>query len=100
MSSARLPVLAAVAVGLLVPTPSRAQVRDTLPPPDTTVFRVEGIRVQASRPVTTVGGASAVEITLDSLSLPAGATTEQVLRELPMLHVRTNSRGEAEVTFR
>jgi iron complex outermembrane receptor protein len=100
MSSARFLALAMVAASALAPAPSGAQVRDTLPPPDTTVFRVEGIRVQASRPVTTVGGASAVEITLDSLSLPAGATTEQVLRELPMLHVRTNSRGEAEVTVR
>ena len=100
MSSARYLALATVAASALAPAPSGAQVRDTLPPPDTTVFRVEGIRVQASRPVTTVGGASAVEITLDSLSLPAAATTEQVLRELPMLHVRTNSRGEAEVTVR
>jgi len=74
-------------------------VRDTVPP-DTTVFRVEGIRVQASRPVTTVGGASAVEVTLDSLVLPAAPSTEEVLRQLPMLHLRTNSRGEAEVTVR
>ena len=100
MPFSRSLLLTTVAAGLLVPTPSRAQVRDTIPPPDTAVFRVEGIRVQASRPVTTVGGASAVEITLDSLGIPAAATTEQVLRELPMLHIRTNSRGEAEVTVR
>ena len=34
------------------------------------VFRIEGIRVQAQRPVTTTGGASAIELTLDSLDLP------------------------------
>jgi iron complex outermembrane receptor protein len=100
MRFARFHLLVLVTAGLLAPTLAGAQVRDTIPPPDTTVFRVEGIRVQASRPVTTVGGASAVEITLDSLGIPAAATTEQVLRELPMLHLRTNSRGEAEVTVR
>ncbi|HSG47002.1 MAG TPA: TonB-dependent receptor, partial [Longimicrobiales bacterium] len=42
----------------------------------------------------------AVEVTIDSLVLPAAATTEEVLRQLPMLHLRTNSRGEAEVTVR
>lgn len=87
------------AATLLAAAPALAQVPDTIPR-DTTVFRVEGIRVQASRPVTTVGGASAVEVTIDSLVLPAAATTEEVLRQLPMLHLRTNSRGEAEVTVR
>ncbi|MDT8341273.1 MAG: TonB-dependent receptor [Longimicrobiales bacterium] len=95
--------LAATAL-LLLPGPARAQVPDTIPrdtlPRDTTIFRIEGIRVQASRPVTTVGGASAIEVTLDSLVLPPAATTEAVLREIPMLHLRTNSRGEAEVTVR
>ncbi len=80
--------------------PASAQRPDSVPPRDTTVFRVEGIRIQATRPVTTVGGASAVEMTIDSMALPASPTTEEVLRALPMVHVRTNSRGEAEVTVR
>lgn len=67
---------------------------------DTTVYRIEGIKVQASRAVTTLGGASAVEVTVDSLMLPPSATTEELLREIPTLHVRTNSRGEAEITVR
>lgn len=67
---------------------------------DTTVFRVEGISVQARRPVTTTGGASAMELDVDSLVLPTAPTTEELLRELPGLHLRTNSRGEAEVTVR
>lgn len=92
-------VFFSVALCTLAPDMARAQVQDTLPR-DTAVFRVEGIRVQASRPVTTVGGASAVEVNLDSLRLPAAATTEEVLRRLPALHVRTNSRGEAEITVR
>jgi len=67
---------------------------------DTLVFRVEGIRVLASQAVTMPGGASAIELDLDSLALPVAATTEELLREIPTLHVRTNSRGEAEITVR
>jgi iron complex outermembrane receptor protein len=67
---------------------------------DTTVFRIEGITVHAARPVTTTGGASAIEVTVDSLLLPAAPTTEELLRELPTLHLRTNSRGESEITVR
>ncbi len=90
----------ALGLGLASSLPIAAQRPDSVPPRDTSVFRVEGIRVQAIRPVTTVGGASAVEITLDSMALPVAPTTEELLRALPMVHVRTNSRGEAEVTVR
>jgi iron complex outermembrane receptor protein len=97
-----LPRLVLGSILLLPALPLSGQATDTVPnrPPDTTVFRVEGIRVQASRPVTTVGGASAVEATIDSLFVPPAATAEEVLRALPMLYLRTNSRGEAEVTVR
>ena len=80
--------------------PMAGQRPDTLALPDTSVFRVEGIRVQATRPVTTVGGASAVEALLDSLALSTSPSVEEVLRALPLVHVRTNSRGEAEVSVR
>jgi len=60
----------------------------------------EEVVVRAARPVTTVGGASAVEATVDSLDLPAAPTVEEVLRDLPMLHIRTNSRGQAEISAR
>ena len=76
-----------------------AQTRDTLRT-DTMVFRISEVRVTARRPITTVGGASAIEVTVDSLSLPAAPTVAEVLRELPAVHVRTNSRGEAEVSVR
>lgn len=75
------------------------QVQDTARV-DTTLFRLGGISVQAARPVTTVGGTSAIEVRVDSMSLAAAPRLEQVLRELPMVHVRTNSRGEAELTLR
>lgn len=85
----------------LVPSPvARAQ-----EPPDTsfvdsTVFRLPGIVVGASTPVSTVGGASAIRTRLDSMALPVAPTLEGVLRRLPMLHVRRNSRGEAELSVR
>jgi len=64
------------------------------------VYRMTPIVVHAPRPVTSAGGASAVEVQVDSMSVPAAATTEDVLRELPLLHVRRNSRGEAEISAR
>lgn len=84
---------------LLLPVAVVAQQRDTTRV-DTTVFRIGEIVVQAARPVATVGGASAIEVRLDSLVLPAAPTLEAVLREIPTVHVRTNSRGEAEITMR
>jgi iron complex outermembrane recepter protein len=88
-----------VALVLLPAVPAGAQQRDTLRT-DTMVFRIPEIRVTARRPVTTVGGASAIEVTVDSLTLPPAPTVEEVLRELPGMHVRTNSRGEAEISVR
>ena len=67
---------------------------------DTTVFRIEGISIQSQRPVTTIGGASALEVEVDALGLPAAATTAEVLREISGVHVRTNSRGQAEISVR
>ncbi len=66
------------------------------------VYRVEGISAQATRPIMTTGGASAIEVKLDSMRmlLPTAPTLGQVLRELPMLYTRTNSRGELEITAR
>jgi iron complex outermembrane receptor protein len=83
----------------VVASPVAAQQPDTLRT-DTMVFRIGEVRVQARRPVTTIGGASAVEVTLDSLALSAAPTVEEVLREIPTMHVRTNSRGEAEISVR
>lgn len=92
-------VACVVAAALLPASALEAQQQDTTRT-DTTVFKVEGIKVQARRPVTTVGGASAIEVTVDSLVLPTAPSTEELFRELPALHVRTNSRGQAEVTVR
>ncbi len=87
-----------IAIVTLVPEPATAQVRDTTRADS--VYRIPALRIQATRPVTTVGGSSAIEVRLDSMTLPAAPSLEMVLREIPMLHVRTNSRGEAEISAR
>jgi iron complex outermembrane receptor protein len=86
-------LLGALAIG----SPAWGQVTDTVRPP---VFRVGEISVQVARPVTTAGGASALEVQLDSLALAPAPTMEQVLRQLPLVQVRTNSRGEAQFSLR
>ncbi len=94
----RAAVCAALACACVCPL--SAQRPDSVVMRDTSVFRVEGIRIQAARPVTTVGGASALEARIDSLNLSPAPSVEEVLRALPLVHVRTNSRGEAEVSVR
>lgn len=93
------PVLLTAAL-VLAPTLLTAQARPDSTRADTTVYRLGELRVVATRPVTTVGGASAYEIEMDSMSLAVAPTVEDVLRELPSVHVRTNSRGEAEISVR
>ena len=68
---------------------------DSLP-----AYEMSLIEIQADRPVVTVGGAAAIEVHTDSLDIPPAASVEEVFRELPFLHIRTNSRGEAEISAR
>lgn len=69
-------------------------------PADTAIVEIEGLSVLGSRPGTTRGGSSVVRADLDSLPVPAAATLRDVLEQLPAVHVRTNSRGEAELSVR
>jgi iron complex outermembrane receptor protein len=73
-------------------------------PPDTirpdTVFTVEGIAVKVSRPVATAGGASALTTPLDSVVVPPAPTLQEVLRRMPLVLIRENSRGEAQPQVR
>jgi iron complex outermembrane recepter protein len=85
-------MLAASGSGLSAQTPDSARAD--------AVLRMGELRVHGARPLTTVGGASGVEVTKDSLRLSAAPTLAELLREVPMLHVRTNSRGETELLAR
>ncbi len=88
---------------LLLPAPARGQ---AAPRPDTTrsdsipTFLVEGIRVVGGRAVTTPGGSSAVEVRIDSLAVPPASSLETILRSMPLIQLRANSRGEAQPALR
>jgi hypothetical protein len=66
----------------------------------TPIFRLQGFTILVPRPVSTTGGASAVEIVLDSMVMRPAPTLEQVLREMPLIQIRQNSRGEAQPALR
>lgn len=84
---------------LCAATPAAGQERRDTTRADSAVVLSE-IIVRAATPIATPGGAGAVQASLDSLPLPPAPTLEQVFRALPMMHVRRNSRGQAEVSVR
>lgn len=90
--------LFAIAAAALVPARTHAQTPDTLR--RDTVYAIEPIAVRAVRPSTTAGGVSAVVVRLDSVRFRTAPLLEEVLRELPLVQVRANSRGEAQLTLR
>jgi len=67
---------------------------------DTARVLIEGLEIFGTRPVTTRGGSSETRASVDSLGLPAATSADQILKRLPAIHVRTNSRGEAELSVR
>jgi len=86
------------------PRATKAQVRDSLRA-DTlsnfpSVFRLDELEVVAPRTLTATGGVGAIEIRLDSLASVPVPTLEQALREMPLVRVRVNSRGEAQPSLR
>lgn len=92
--------LGAVVLSAVVPAALPAAAATEVPAPDRPVFTVPELVVVGVRPEATPAGVGAVSVTPDSLALTAAPTLEEVLRELPHLHVRTNSRGEAEISTR
>ncbi len=99
-SGARTRVLQAVLALPLLATPALAMPPGLAASQDTTtVVRIRGVLVEVPRPATTTGGTSAIEISLDSLAI-AAPTAEELLRGIPMLQIRANSRGEAQPDLR
>jgi iron complex outermembrane receptor protein len=111
-ASLRVLVLSVLVAGAAFPASAAAQVdsvaarADSLAAlldsllADSTVFRIEGIEIQSQRPVTTIGGASAVEVDVAALGLPPAPTAAELLDEISGIHVRVNSRGQAEISLR
>lgn len=63
-------------------------------------MRLEGITVRVAKPALTSGGSSSVVISLDSLGAIPAPTMEQVLRAMPLIQIRQNSRGEMQPALR
>jgi hypothetical protein len=76
-----------------------AQEPDSVPPPDS-VYTIEEISVRVARPVATAGGAAALTAGLDSVRTGPSPTMEEVLRRVPLIQIRENSRGEAQPQLR
>ncbi|MEE9575942.1 MAG: TonB-dependent receptor [Gemmatimonadota bacterium] len=67
---------------------------------DTLAQVLETLMVRVKRPLV-IGGSSAFEADLDSIAfLEPSATLADLLREMPLLRVRENSRGEMHVSLR
>ncbi len=86
------------------PQAAQAQVVDSLRSDTLTGFpsrfELEGLRVVTNRRFTITGGVGAVEMRLDSLASVPVPTLEQALREMPLVRIRENSRGEAQASLR
>ena len=87
-----------IVVALVSVLPAAAQSRDSARADS--ALRLREVIVETRRSITTVGGSAALDAQLEALRLPAAPTLEQVFRTLPLLHVRRNSRGEAEISAR
>ena len=99
-----VPLAATLVILGIWPQATKAQRSDSLRSdiveiyPDS--FRLDGIRVVAGRRLTVTGGVGVVEMRLDSLGSVPIPTLEQALREMPLVRVRKNSRGEAQPSLR
>lgn len=90
-----LPVAALSFAGV---EPVEAQERDSTARDSTRTLG--SVVVHGTRSSTTIGGASAVTVRMDSLRLSVTPTLDETLRHIPFVLVRQNSRGEAEISVR
>ena len=63
-------------------------------------YDIKGLTISVPRPALTTGGSSAVEMRLDSLRSVPAPTMEDVMRAMPLLVIRQNSRGESQPSIR
>jgi iron complex outermembrane receptor protein len=67
---------------------------------DSSAVVLEELLVRVGRPVATAGGVSAVVVRIDPVRMPPAPTLDQALRSVPFVQVRSNSRGEAQLSLR
>lgn len=81
--------------------PLAGQEADTLDvPPDTARYRAAELRVETTRPSTRSGGGSSVELLTDSAAASPSPALSDLLREMPLVRVRRNSRGQVQPALR
>jgi iron complex outermembrane recepter protein len=68
--------------------------------PTDSVRILGGITVRVAKPALTSGGSSSVVVDLDSLGSIPAPSMEQVLRAMPLIQIRANSRGEMQPSLR
>ncbi|HJU64297.1 MAG TPA: TonB-dependent receptor [Gemmatimonadaceae bacterium] len=95
----RAPITAFLAV-LTSPLALLAQQTDTATRTDSAGRALERVVVSATKTWTSVGGAGAVIVAIDSMRLTPSPMLAEALREMPFVLVRQNSRGEAELSVR
>ena len=82
----------------LNPSEGCSQDPDSIPPDSARVLG--GITVRVARPSITVGGASTVVLNLDSVGGMPSPSMDEVLRSMPLIQIRQNSRGEMQPALR
>ncbi len=90
-------------LSIAVPAALTAQALDTVRVDSTRVARqydVRGLTVSVARPALTTGSSSAVVARIDSLGSTPAPSMEDVIRAMPLVVVRRNSRGEAQPAIR
>lgn len=98
--AALLAALVAALVAALLALPAGAQVRPDSTAGDSTARTVAPVVVRGVRAPAVVGGAAAIVADVDSLRLGAAPVLDQLLRALPFVSTRRNSRGEMELSVR
>ncbi|HET8771829.1 MAG TPA: TonB-dependent receptor [Gemmatimonadaceae bacterium] len=93
-------VLACATVACLPLSIAGAQGRGSPPQQDSVATRIEPTEIRGERGATVIGGAAAQVIRTDSLRGTASPTLADVLRSVPLVLVRQNSRGEVELSVR
>lgn len=86
----------AVAIAVAIAAPAQAQQATR----DSAAQRIEPQVVRSARGTIVVGGASALVVRPDSARLAPAPTLSDLLRTVPLVLVRTNSRGEVELSVR
>src|SRR5688572_19450206 len=89
-----------VSVAFVPAATGDAQVAQDTTRRDSTVQRIEQVVVTGARTPATAGGAAVVVVAPSSLNVTPAPSLQEVLRQVPFVLVRQNSRGEMEISIR